>query len=154
MNTGALLKVLEQHDGLSLEAPREAPLAKLPPFGDNDAPGKHELDPVSTEDDGLECWLGIDVGSTSANLVLTDQDNRMVAFQYLKTYGKPLEAVRKGLISLKHQFENRMKIAGVGTTGSGRLLIGKMVGADVIKDEITSQAKAAVHLDAKVDTGL
>jgi predicted CoA-substrate-specific enzyme activase len=45
-----------------------------------------------------------------------------------------------------------VKIAGVGTTGSARHLIGLMLGADLIKNEITSHAVAALHYQPDVQT--
>ena len=45
-----------------------------------------------------------------------------------------------------------MNIKGAGTTGSGRYLTGDLVGADVIRNEITAQATAAIHIDSTVDT--
>lgn len=43
---------------------------------------------------------------------------------------------------------------GVGTTGSGRRLAGVLVGADVVRNEITAHAVAAMNQDAKVQTVL
>ena len=40
----------------------------------------------------------------------------------------------------------------VGTTGSGRYLTGDFVGADIIKNEITAQATAAIFYHPEVDT--
>ncbi len=63
-----------------------------------------------------------------------------------------MEAVRRGLKNIQEEFGDSVEVIGVGTTGSGRHMIGRFVGADVIRDEITSQARAAVHLDPRVDT--
>src|SRR5512134_2717827 len=43
-------------------------------------------------------------------------------------------------------------MAGVGTTGSGRYMMADYVGADIVKNEITSQATAASFIDPTVDT--
>ena len=43
-----------------------------------------------------------------------------------------------------------MKAAG--TTGSGRYLTGDFIGADLIRNEITAQATAAIAYDPEVDT--
>ena len=51
--------------------------------------------------------------------------------------GKPIEAVKKGLAEVWQEIGDEMEILGVGTTGSGRHLIGELVGADIIKNEIT-----------------
>ena len=43
------------------------------------------------------CVLGIDVGSTSTDLVLTGRDGTLIDYQYLRTAGDPEGAVRRGL---------------------------------------------------------
>jgi predicted CoA-substrate-specific enzyme activase len=42
------------------------------------------------------------------------------------------------LRDLREEFGERIRIRGVGTTGSGRELIGELVGADTVQDEITA----------------
>ncbi|PKK83509.1 MAG: CoA activase [candidate division Zixibacteria bacterium HGW-Zixibacteria-1] len=102
--------------------------------------------------DNLEVYLGIDVGSLSTNLVLIDKDKNVVARRYLMTEGRPIEAVRRGLEEIGDEVGIRVKVVGVGTTGSGRYLTGDFVGADIIKNEITAQATAAINIDPTVDT--
>jgi predicted CoA-substrate-specific enzyme activase len=102
--------------------------------------------------DNLEVYLGVDVGSLSTNLVLIDRNKEVVARRYLMTEGRPIEAVRRGLIEVGNEVGERVKVVGVGTTGSGRYLTGDFVGADVIKNEITAQATAAINIDPTVDT--
>lgn len=97
-------------------------------------------------------YLGIDVGSVSTNLVLIDEAGKVLAKRYLMTAGQPLEAVKQGLKELGEEWENKVEILGVATTGSGRFLVGDFVGADVVKNEITAQATAASAIDPKVDT--
>jgi len=104
------------------------------------------------EIDNLEVYLGIDVGSLSTNLVLIDKDRNVVARRYLMTEGRPIEAVRRGLSEIGAEVGDRVKVIGVGTTGSGRYLTGDFVGADIVKNEITAQATAAIHIDPTVDT--
>lgn len=99
-----------------------------------------------------KCYLGVDIGSTSTNLVLMDNKNEIITYKYLRTLGNPANAVKKGLKEIKREFGNKIEVVGVATTGSGRYMVGDIIGADVIKDEITAQAKAAVALDPEVDT--
>jgi len=101
---------------------------------------------------GLEVYLGIDVGSLSTNLVLIDVDQRVIARRYLMTEGRPIEAVRRGLAEIGEEVGDKVIVKAVGTTGSGRYLTGDYVGADIVRNEITAQATAAVNIDPKVDT--
>lgn len=150
MNLQELLTVLDR----SLEQSRGqgGRLAPLNSFTANDNQDKHICTSVKFIGKQLEFYLGIDVGSTSTNLVLMNKNNEIAAFRYLKTFGDPVEAVRTGLKELQCEFQGRIDIKGVGTTGSGRYMIGNLIGADVVKDEITAQAKAATIIDNTVDT--
>jgi len=108
--------------------------------------------PFPEDDQPVEAYLGIDIGSVSTNVAVIDKENRLIAKSYLPTAGKPIKAVQKGLKEVKDKIEGRVKIRGVGVTGSGRYLIGAFVGADVIKNEITAQATGALAVDPEVDT--
>jgi predicted CoA-substrate-specific enzyme activase len=99
-----------------------------------------------------DVYLGIDVGSLSTNLVLIDRDHQVIARRYLMTAGRPIEAVRQGLQEIGDEVGRNVRVLAVGTTGSGRYLIGDLTGADVVRNEITAQATAAVTIDPTVDT--
>ena len=96
--------------------------------------------------------LGVDVGSTSTNLVLVSTDGVLLDAQYLRTRGNPKQAVRDGLASLAQRVGDRACVVAAGVTGSGRTMIGKLIGADAVRDEITAQARAAAAADSQVDT--
>ncbi|MGA1876067.1 MAG: acyl-CoA dehydratase activase [bacterium] len=100
----------------------------------------------------VQGFLGIDVGSISTNLVVIDDERRVISKRYLMTAGRPIEAVRQGLEEIGQEIGDKIDICGVGTTGSGRYLIGDFVGADIVKNEITAQAKASHAIDPRVDT--
>ncbi len=134
----------EKNDGIQLPG--------LLSFGVNDSVNKHDLIPDDHDNDDQTYYLGIDIGSTSTNLVLVNRNNTIICFKYLRTEGDPVKAVQQGLYEIKMECGAGTNIAGVGTTGSGRYLIGEFVGADVVIDEITSQAKAAITIDSSVDT--
>ncbi len=104
------------------------------------------------ENKNIEVYLGLDVGSLSTNLVLIDKNKKVIARRYLMTEGRPIEAVRRGLGEIGDEIGEMVKVIGVGTTGSGRYLIGDFVGADIVKNEITAQATAAIDIDPNVDT--
>jgi len=99
-----------------------------------------------------EVYLGIDVGSISTNVVALDATGSLVAKSYLMTAGRPLEAVKRGLAEVSQRLPDGVRVLGVGTTGSGRYMVGDFVGADLIRNEITAQARAAVEIDPEVDT--
>lgn len=88
-------------------------------------------------------FLGIDVGSVTTKLALLDEHGTYITSVMLRTSGKPVAAVQKGLQQLHEKCNETFKVNGVGTTGSGRHLAGALVGADVIKNEITAHAVAA-----------
>jgi predicted CoA-substrate-specific enzyme activase len=112
------------------------------PFDDTEGLGKEKI----------EAYLGLDVGSISTNLVVIDREKRVLAKRYLMTAGRPIEAVRIGLQEIGEEIGDRVEIKGVGTTGSGRYLTADFVGADLVRNEITAQATAAIYIDPNVDT--
>jgi predicted CoA-substrate-specific enzyme activase len=88
-------------------------------------------------------YLGIDVGSVSCNVVAIDGSKKLLAKSYIRTQGQPIRAIKEGLAIIKDKLGD-CEVAGVGTTGSGRMLAGILVGGDVVKNEITSHAMAAI----------
>ncbi len=100
----------------------------------------------------IESFLGIDIGSISTNLVIIDKNKNVLAKRYIMTAGRPIEAVKGGLKDIGDEMGAGVEIKGVATTGSGRYLIGDLVGADIIRNEITAQATAAINIDKEVDT--
>jgi predicted CoA-substrate-specific enzyme activase len=102
--------------------------------------------------DNLEVYLGIDVGSLSTNVVLIDDNHNVIARRYLMTEGRPIEAVRRGLEEIGNEVGDKVVVKAVATTGSGRYLTGDYVGADIVRNEITAQATAAIDIDKSVDT--
>ncbi|SHJ82760.1 CoA-substrate-specific enzyme activase, putative [Geosporobacter subterraneus DSM 17957] len=97
-------------------------------------------------------FLGIDVGSVSTNVVAINEKHEVLSKQYIRTNGQPLESVKTGIRNLRQDLEGKYTVSGVGATGSGRQLIGIMVGADVIKNEITAHATATIHYVPEANT--
>jgi predicted CoA-substrate-specific enzyme activase len=100
----------------------------------------------------IKSYLGIDVGSVTTKLVVVDETYRVLESLYLRTRGRPLEVVQEGLRQITQKLGDKLEVAGVGTTGSGRYLAGVVVGADVIKNEITAHAVATLHFVPGVQT--
>ena len=103
----------------------------------------------------MKTYLGIDVGSISTKIVLTDSENKIVYSSYFYTKGNPINAIQQGLKELKNKINQDgfiVEIAGIGTTGSARHLAGVITGADLIKNEITTHAKGTSFLVPDVRT--
>ena len=103
----------------------------------------------------VKVFLGVDIGSTSTKAVLMDTNEQVVAGFYTRTSGQPLQAVMvifEAIRDLEQKRGWRFSIRGAGTTGSGRRFTGKIIGADLMLDEITAHARAAYKLDPEADT--
>src|ERR1035437_404611 len=96
----------------------------------------------------IAAYLGLDIGSVSTNVVAIDEFGAVIHDVYLRTAGRPIEAVQQGLAEVERIWGSRLKIRGVGTTGSGRELIAEFVGADVVNDEITAHKTGAIHISS------
>ncbi len=100
----------------------------------------------------VEAYVGVDIGSISTNAVVIDSDMNVLARCYLMTEGRPIEAVKKALFEVGDKVGDKVDVKGCCTTGSGRYLIGEFVGADIVKNEITTHARGAAAMDPRVDT--
>ena len=117
-----------------------------------------EIAPRPLEEDRIpgagpvRAFLGVDVGSVSTNLVLLDGDLEFLAGIYLKTAGLPVDAIERGLARIRELTGDRLEILGTGTTGSGRHLAARLLGADVVRNEITAQMVSTHHYVPDADT--
>lgn len=99
----------------------------------------------------MNIFLGVDIGSVSSNFVLMNDQCEIIKKAYLRTMGNPVQAVRSGFAQMM-EGNNELVIRGVGTTGSGRYLGATLLGADVVKNEITAHAVAASYIYPDVRT--
>lgn len=97
-------------------------------------------------------YLGLDVGSVSTNIVFLDENSKVCEAIYLRTNGRPIHTVQRGLRQIYELLPSKTLIKGVGATGSGRHLAGIIAGADVIKNEITTHGTASNRLVPGVKT--
>lgn len=97
-------------------------------------------------------FLGVDVGSVSTNFVLMRPDNTLKEVLYLRTQGRPMQTIQEGIKLLRSKIGNSAEIIGVGATGSARQLAATLLGADVVKNEITAHAVAASRMNPEVQT--
>lgn len=98
-------------------------------------------------------YLGVDIGSISTKGVIIDENNKIIAEKYIWTEGNPINAVKILVKDLKKQIEGEnIKVRAVGTTGSARKLIGTMLNAQIIKNEITAHAIGTISIYPDVRT--
>ena len=97
-------------------------------------------------------YLGIDVGSITTKVVLLDEEDRLLAKAYIRNNGRPIEAIQQGLKKVWAQLGEAISIAGVATTGSARQMAAYLVGADIVKNEITAHSVAVIDLYPEAKT--
>lgn len=88
----------------------------------------------------MNCYLGIDIGSISTKGVIIDDFNNIISSSYIWTEGNPKLAVENLINNLKKELSSGYIVKGIGTTGSARKLIGMMLDANIVKNEITAHA--------------
>ena len=98
----------------------------------------------------IDAYLGIDIGSVSTNLVVIDNNGDLIMEIYVPTDARPIEVVTRNLKVIEDEIGDKINIKAVGTTGSGRELVGVLVGADTINDEITAHKTGATHVADKL----
>lgn len=103
----------------------------------------------------IQTFLGLDIGSISTKLVLVDREGNIFLDIYRPTGGNPILATGKlfhSIISFIQQHNLKIEIIGAATTGSGRKLIGEIIGADIIINEVSAHCKSAVRIFPDVET--
>lgn len=100
----------------------------------------------------LKGYLGLDVGSVSTNVVVIDEGGTILASRYMRTNGRPIETVQQAIEMVGEEIGNQVTIIGSGTTGSARYLSSMVIGADIVKNEITAHAVAALNVNPDVQT--
>lgn len=99
-----------------------------------------------------ECYLGVDIGSISTKGVIIDKNYKIITSLYIWTNGNPVEAVKELISKLKEKIPSNYVIKGIGTTGSARKLIGLLLDANVVKNEITAHAIGTLNYYPNVKT--
>jgi len=158
----SLLKVAKkeksyQYEPLELKHPTFASYEKYlynPKSVDTGIPVEVDIYAHLENNSSIDAYIGIDIGSTSTKAALVSGD-RVIGGFYTRTSGRPLEATRAIFESIDDIVQRKnitLSISGAGTTGSGRKFIGRLIGADLVVDEITAHARAAFELNPRIDT--
>lgn len=94
------------------------------------------------------CALGIDIGSVTIKIAVLNKKGKVLKTFYERTNGKPLEKLKK----IFKKIPKKYLIIGVGVTGSARNFIGKIIGVDLLKNEITAHASSLSRFYPKAKT--
>lgn len=98
-------------------------------------------------------YLGLDIGSISTKGVVVDERGEVVASSYLWTEGSPIRAALSVVAELERGLAGSgVEVVAAGTTGSARELIGTILGAQVVKNEITAHAMGTLSRHPDVRT--
>ena len=94
----------------------------------------------------IDAYLGLDIGSVGTKLVLIDNHGDVIHSIFTRTDGRPIEVVSRCLREMEEAVGWGVRVRAVGSTGSGRELVGELVGADSINDEITAHKTGATFV--------
>ena len=97
-------------------------------------------------------YMGIDSGHFSTKCIIIDEYNNIVINRSKNNQDSPLETTKTLLKEILKEIDlKKYTIASVGTTGYGRNLIGLLLNASVIKNEIESEIEGVLKFypDAK-----
>ncbi len=97
------------------------------------------------------CYIGIDSGSTTTNVVAIDSEGAILASRIVRTGARAGESAARAVEEIRQELgpERAAVIRGIMATGYGREFIDL---ADGAKTEITCHAKGAHAMDPKVRT--
>ena len=90
-----------------------------------------------------DCFIGIDAGSTTTKLVVTDSEDRLLYSSYGSNEGNPLKSVMKALKELYKVIPKEAKIRYSGVTGYGENLIQTALNVDLNEIETIAHYTAA-----------
>ena len=114
---------------------------------------RHDKDKVErAELEGYEgdCFLGIDAGSTTTKIVLTDKNGKLMYSLYGSNEGNPLQSVMKMLKKLYEVLPEKAILRCSGVTGYGEKLIQTALNVDLNEIETIAHYTAAKHFEPDV----
>ncbi len=147
------VELLHRVESASRERSASAATASMPPLKRRRVSISTVKERRPVEGEGV--FVGIDVGSTSTCVVVLGEDGSMLARSYTFNRRDIMESVNAALRDVRSvlgDVAGGLEVKGAGVTGSGRYLVAEYVGADVVRDEISAQAAAAVRMLPEVDT--
>ena len=102
------------------------------------------------EDYEGEAYLGIDSGSTTLKVVLTDAEGSIIYSKYQSNQGKPIDVVRDTLIEMYEKYP-KAKIVSSAVTGYGEDMMRNALGIDLGLVETVAHFTAAKYFMPDVE---
>jgi predicted CoA-substrate-specific enzyme activase len=103
--------------------------------------------------DSMDCYLGVDSGSTTTKICLINKEKELLFSYYANSKGNPIETVQAGLNELKNEFSTWNKIPNIKRTavvGYGEDLIKAAFNFDDGIVETIAHFTAARHFNKNV----
>ena len=97
-----------------------------------------------------DAYLGIDSGSTTLKVVLTDKDGSIIFSKYQSNQGKPIDVVQKTLIEMYEKYPN-INIVSSAVTGYGEDMMRNALGIDIGVVETVAHFTAAKYFMPDVE---
>ena len=97
-----------------------------------------------------DAYLGIDSGSTTLKVVLTDADGSIIFSKYQSNQGKPIDVVKDTLIEMYEKYPN-VKIVSSAVTGYGEDMMRNALGIDIGVVETVAHFTAAKYFMPDVE---
>lgn len=97
-----------------------------------------------------DAYLGIDSGSTTLKVILTDSEGSILFSKYQSNQGKPIDVVRDTLVEMYEQYPDVHIVSGA-VTGYGEDMIRNALGVDVGVVETVAHFTAAKYFMPDVE---
>jgi len=95
----------------------------------------------------MSLYLGLDVGSISADVVVMDEAGRILESRYVRIFGRPHQVALEQLEDVLEQYDHP---EGLCVTGSGAKIIADLLGVPFVNEIVAhSRATAAVHPEVR-----
>ena len=97
--------------------------------------------------------MGLDIGAVMSKGIIIDRHDNIIASACCYTKGDPISATRQLIKELRNEIDvDNYQVVAVGVTGSARKLVGTLLGAVSINNEITAQTMGTIKLYPDVKT--
>ncbi|MFQ5663886.1 MAG: BadF/BadG/BcrA/BcrD ATPase family protein [Terriglobia bacterium] len=116
---------------------------------------RHKFEPKKFQPGQVvECFIGLDGGSTSTKAVVIDKNREILVKAYQLSKGNPIEDTMEMFAQLRQQVESQgasLKVLGVGTTGYAKDILKETIGADAAIVETVAHTQAALRFYPDAD---